>query len=135
MRAFMPLRNNKFWIFVIIFLLLLGLGNIQAQDWQENVRNVGYEFLGATTGNFLTGAAIVAYAARSASEFEDIVNDIIIGWLVGGSVGAPAGTIITGNSLEDEGSYLGAYTGGIIGTGLGSLSIYLINRINPDNAV
>jgi hypothetical protein len=130
----MNLRDNKFCVFIIILLLLLNYSNTQALDWEEDLHNPVSEFLVATTGDFLIGTLIVIGSVHTAYDLEDVGKGVLIGYIVGGSVGAPTGTIITGNSLEDEGSYLGSYAGGIIGTGLGFLSIYLYNRIYPNDA-
>jgi hypothetical protein len=131
----MNLRDNKFRVIIIIFLLLLSFGNVQAQDWEENARNIGFEFLGAATGHFLIGTLIGIGATQNAYDLEDVGNGVLIGYIVGGSVGAPTGTIITGHYLEDEGSYLGSYAGGIIGTGLGLLSVYSFSKLTPDNSL
>jgi hypothetical protein len=125
----MPLRNNRFWVFIIIILLLLSFDNLQALDWKKNWYKPPIEFLGATTGDFLIGTLIVIGSAQAAYDLEDIANDMLIGYIVGGSVGAPTGTILTAKIVHDEGSVLGAYVGGIVGTGLGMLSaIYFADR-------
>jgi len=133
------LRNSRFWGFIIIFLLLLSFGNVRAQDWKENWHKPALEFLGATVGEFVIGVptTVVAtlgwgYAFRGIADGSAAFGAMVLGGLTGyavsGPVGAPLGTVLTGKILRDEGSILGAYAGGIVGTGLGLLTVYLYNR-------
>jgi len=129
----MSLRDNRFWVLIIIFLLLLSFGNVQAQDWEENERNRGAEFLGAIIGEVLIGIPVAFIAGyvwvRTVPEYykyidpgSDMGQPAWI-YLFCGTVGAPLGTVITGKIVHDDGSALGAFAGGIIGTGLAYLSV------------
>lgn len=131
----MILRNNK-PIVIIIMLLLLSTIIIHAQDWEGNESNYGWEFLGACTGELLLGVSpIIGSIAISSIPKWNNSNDeglailaVFAAYPIGGMVGAPVGTVLTGKIIHDEGSVFGAYAGGIIGTGLGVLTVYSYSK-------
>jgi hypothetical protein len=138
----MPLINNRLWVCIVIFLLLLSFGNVQAQDWEENDRSVGLEFLGATAGELLIGISSGALATGVAMSIFNVDGDVGpgfvflgVGYIVGTSVGAPLGTILTAKIVQAEGSVFGAYVGGIMGTGLGGLSAIYLQGDVPDKVL
>lgn len=126
----MNITNSRFWVVIIIGLLILNLSSIRAQEWHENDK-YGWEFLGAIAGDVLIAipsAVVVTYVTYGS--LNEVVHDIGPGivflgtaYIAGSSIGAPLGTLHTGKIVHDKGSVLGAYVGGVVGTGLGMLTL------------
>jgi hypothetical protein len=129
------LRNSRFWVFIIIFLLLISLGSTQAYDWKKNWHKPALEFFGATVGDAvtgITGMAITVLITPHTNYMDDwpaSMSLLLIGYSAGELLGAPLGTVLTGKILHHEGSVKGAYVGSLIGTVLGGLSaIYFADK-------
>lgn len=128
------MMNRKIRVMIII-LSLLSFSSIKAQDWEEdvNARNIMSELLGATLGGVIIGVPVAAIAGpiwvHNVPEYYKYIDPYSdAGWvpwtyLFCGTIGAPLGTVISGKIIHDHGSTLGAFAGGIIGTGLVYLSL------------
>ena len=128
----MLLRNKKS-VLIIIFLLLLNTNIIHAQDWEEKESNYEKEFLGATVGHVVTGiTAMTLTVLVEPIYFTDHFFSLAIGgYLVGGMLGTPLGTLLTGKIIQEKGSVLGSSVGGVIGTSLGLLATYYMFGKEP----
>ena len=127
---------NKHYLVVIILIAVICLNNCYART-NVGVKEIGLEFLGATAGEFAIGiptCLLIAYSVQWGSNVHGggAVVSCLSGCFVGGIIGAPLGTKLIGKTMYQKGSGLGAYAGGIVGTGLGLLSVYLYNNATSD---
>lgn len=125
---------------MIIVVLLLSCGSVRAQDWEEKGSNYGWEFLGATIGHVVTGitAMTITVLGSPSVNYIDLENSVKLisyGYLIGGMFGAPLGTLLTGKIVQDKGSVLGTYIGGLTGIGLGVLATVTLIDKDPQEVV
>jgi drug/metabolite transporter (DMT)-like permease len=135
------ITNSRFWVVIIIGLLILNLSSIRAQEWYENDK-YGWEFLGAIAGDVLIGIPIAVAVSYANGSLDEVAHDVgpafvfvLTAYIGGGSIGAPLGTLHTGKIVHDKGSVLGSFIGGVVGTTLGGLvTVYLIDK-SPQEVV
>lgn len=127
------LGNNRYLVIVIICLLMFSC----AYGSKTNALNYGVEFLGASAGDILIG--IPSGLFISGMIFGGSFNLVDMGpgltfagsaYVIGGSIGAPLGTILSGKIIHTDGSVLGAYAGGFVGMGLGILALASAEKIS-----
>ena len=101
---------------------------------ERELAQTSLEFLGATIGEFgigITGSYIsyrilrLPYAENISSDlsWDLFLESLVWGLGTGAIIGTPLGTVLTGKIVHDKGSVLGAYVGGVVGTGLGMLTL------------
>jgi hypothetical protein len=140
--------KNRIYAGAIIFVLVLNLPmqNIYSQDLRKDniliekepgIKEYGLEFLGASIGQCVIGIPItIAGVIGLAYGFGDLgdggaaaaVLGVGGGHVVGSTVGAPLGTMLTGKIMYQKGSRLGAWMGGLLGTGLGLSTIWMYDE-------
>jgi hypothetical protein len=131
-RKYLKLKRNHVLVIAIIFILLIGSCKISALSWRGNWQNTALEFLSASAGNLLVGLPSASVITGITSDsFPNIIqgigsalNTFLVSYnLSGGSIGSPLATLLSGNALRQNGSTWGSYAGGIVGTGLGLITM------------
>jgi hypothetical protein len=144
------MKKNKFYIRATIFLLLVSFCYQSAYPQANNNTNVfpvknrgikeyGLEFLGATIGQFVinipaTIASVLFFGPVLLSSGDNGTANIGFRdgavYIVVNTVGASLGTLLTGKIIHQKGSRLGAWTGGLLGAGLGFSTILIYDMAN-----
>lgn len=126
------LRKNGFLVAATVVILLFSTSTISALSWRGNWQNTALEFLSSTAGNLLVGLpSASAITDITSDSFPNIIqgigsalNTFLVSYnLSGGSIGSPLATLLSGNALKQNGSTWGSYAGGIVGTGLGLITM------------
>ncbi len=127
--------HNKFKthiVFIIVSLLIFSC----TYGSKSNALNYGAEFLGASIGQCVIGIPLtIAGVIGLAYGFGDLdvgpaiaIMGVGGGFVIGSTVGAPLGTMLTGKIMHQRGSRSGAWLGGLLGTGLGLSTILLYSN-------
>lgn len=136
--------KNRLCVSIITFVLMLNLSILYSypqtstkpdlqKEKEPGIKEYSLEFLGATVGEFVIGIPIcllIAYSVPWPSDAHEgpAVASCLGGYCLGSIVGAPLGTIAIGKLMRQRGSRLGAFAGGLLGTGLGLFTVWQYNQ-------
>jgi Na+-transporting NADH:ubiquinone oxidoreductase subunit NqrB len=82
--------------------------------------------VGSLVGNLVGRQGCKCSVRGSNAGWAEVVTSCLGGYCVGGIIGAPHGTMLTGKIMRQNGSWYSAFIGGILGTvlGISELAVY-----------